>query len=406
MSATSAAGTGATFQDTVGRIDFDRWRERIRSDTFANYHYHMGVALLAGGDAEAGMAALRRSIDACPSFYRAYHRLRLILEQLGRADEAHALHTRALGMDPDYEHHALIGVAEDALDRHQPAEALDILRGVEDRWPDSVGEHLGLLVAAANSFAALHRDDEATDLYRQLLRRSPDILDAHVYLGTRERNYGAVDAALDHMRHVVRLTPDDMNAWDSLNWMLLVSKDYGGALALCDQVVARDPENAYFLAYSGVARQLLGDTAAAVERLRLAATKPTDRFFIVKPFLGLVLQAAGQVDEAVATTAEGVRLAPDRAFNRAVHSICLYGAGQMKEALVEAERIVASPIPLRLPYFAQAQALLGLGRRSEAEAALKTGLARELGTLGYYTALVRWPDAIMTMIGGLTSEAT
>lgn len=401
MSTTSAA-IGAHSQGSADRIDFDGWRRRIRAETFANYDYHMGVALDAAGDVEPALAAFRRAIGHCPSLLQAHDRLRRLLERIGRADEARAVHAQALGIDPAYERRALIAMAKEVLESHKPAEALRMLRRIEEAWPDSVAELQEAYLDVGLSLARLNIRDEAVATLRAVLRYSQDIPEAHAQLGRLKLEHGEVDEALDHMRCYFRLSPGDRLAFDQLNWTLLVKGHYREALEVSDQAVAHWPENAYFLAYSGVARLLLGETDAALDRLRRATAADFDEFSIARPFLGLGLLAVNRAAEAADITAEGVRQAPERPFNRAVHSICLYGAGRMAEAQAEAERAISLPGHLLLSYFARAQLLLAQGRSEDAEVALRKGIAFEPGTLGYYTALVRWPEALAATLAAIS----
>lgn len=80
----------------------EAWRHRIRSTTFANHHYEMGVALLRSGETDHAAAAFCRALDTQADLHAAAFELEELLTKLGRTDEARTVSDAARRVEPDY----------------------------------------------------------------------------------------------------------------------------------------------------------------------------------------------------------------------------------------------------------------------------------------------------------------
>ena len=105
-----------------------------------------GGALLASGDVDAALVALRRAAEASPTSAAAHANLAAALRKKGDAAEAEKEYRQALTLDADSPR-ALAGLGALLLSQGKAAEAIDPLKRASAREP----ENTGLLVALARA---------------------------------------------------------------------------------------------------------------------------------------------------------------------------------------------------------------------------------------------------------------
>lgn len=124
-------------QGAGGGVDYDRWRQTIRNDTFSRYHHSMGMALEKEGNPTAAAAAYRRAIEQKPDFWPAYIRLLTLLESSGQAADAAVLRQTAASLEPQFEARGSEAIAIELIEADEDDEA--------DRWLDHAARaHLPL----------------------------------------------------------------------------------------------------------------------------------------------------------------------------------------------------------------------------------------------------------------------
>lgn len=135
----------------------EEWRLRIRSTTFANYHYEMGVALLRSDEVDHAAAAFRRALDTQADLHAAAFELEELLTKRGRTDEARTVRETARRAEPDYR---IIGTCRRIaalLDK----ERFDETEGALDRLAEAEGTHPPLQLARAILLLHANRITEA-----------------------------------------------------------------------------------------------------------------------------------------------------------------------------------------------------------------------------------------------------
>ncbi|MCC6875417.1 MAG: tetratricopeptide repeat protein [Sandaracinaceae bacterium] len=91
---------------------------------------------------------------------------------------AERLYRRALELDAD-EHHAMIGLARLLVDRHAPAEAVELARGAVRRRPRRAAYQIVL----GDALRAAGNGGEARAAYERALELEPDNRQARQRLG-------------------------------------------------------------------------------------------------------------------------------------------------------------------------------------------------------------------------------
>ncbi len=151
-------------------------------------HLNLGIALLAEGRIDEGIAECRAALRLTSKFAKAHENLGYGLYQQGRITEAIA------------EYHAAL---------HE--------------YPDDAEAHYDL----ATALARLGRDPEAVPEYREALRYEPDLEVAHKNLGNTLVRLGRAGEALGEYREALRLDPSDPAVENAMAWILATVSDKG-----------------------------------------------------------------------------------------------------------------------------------------------------------------------------------
>ena len=137
------------------------------------------------------------------------------------------------------------------------------------------------------------------------------------------------------------------------------------AIAVFDQVLARDPAHAFASHFKGYALCQLGDLAAGLPLLeKSVASHPDNPDF--RANLGTIRYVAGDLDAAVASLEKAIALAPALAEPHANLALALKDRGDFDASLAHARRALELKPGLASARINLALALLALGRYAEA----------------------------------------
>ena len=221
----------------------------------------------------------------------------------------------------------------------------------EKRFYFTVGTHAG----REKDFA------QAIDVFSKGLRRWPDdpqfrksLADSHASLGMEQLDRGKNEEAAKHLRRATELSGDDVEAHLNLGRALHNLNHSVEAIAAFDRVLALDG------------------------RLPLA------RFH-----RGLVLYGLGEFDAAVEDLRREIEINPAHPPSYLFRGLALMAKGDWAGALPDLETAA-----LRMPdnvkaQYARARCLIQLGKRDEAEAALRKTLELDNSDPGPVNALAR-----------------
>lgn len=254
---------------SVDNIDFDAWRRRIRQETFGNYHLQMGIAIEKEGDEAAALAAYWRAIEVDPDGPGGYCRAVLLLERLGRVDEARALEKSIRDRNPDYRIEYLNGLIEGLVGLNEFDEAAQVIDAVSAPEAPSVS-------------AALHAKLEAMHGEYLIKVQKPD--EARVHL----------ERALTH-------DPAQPSARYWLGGLLFEQGDYHGATLHLEEAVARLPDHGWGACMLGYCHLLAGrfDEADTLMRQGMGTVEPIKETWI-RQQLGVIAFMRRDVPTALA----------------------------------------------------------------------------------------------------------
>nr|WP_255636094.1 tetratricopeptide repeat-containing glycosyltransferase family protein [Azospirillum sp. 412522] len=206
------------------------------------------------------------------------------------------------------DYHANHGIVLQRLGRLEEAGAAE--RRALERDPNHVGAHfnLGLVLAA------LGRLTEAASHYAEAARLTPDLADAHLNLGAALQGLGRTEEALAAHARAAELLPGDPRPWTNRAVTLRQlgrTADAAEALSMAATLAGGTSDPAA-LSTLAAALHAAGRMEEAAERyadaLRL---DPRDVFSING--LGLCLKALHQVDDAAACFDAAIAIQPDHA---------------------------------------------------------------------------------------------
>lgn len=163
----------------------------------------LGMIAHRQGNNGVALEHLRQAVMADFSNAGAHNMLGVILERLGRFDEAIACFLKVRELKPELPTgHFNLGNARQA--RRDFAEAVASYRKVLEIDPN----HTDALVNMGVALKELGRREEAMECCRQALSTNPGHPDASLNLGALLQAEGKLDEALDHYRRALETRPD------------------------------------------------------------------------------------------------------------------------------------------------------------------------------------------------------
>jgi tetratricopeptide (TPR) repeat protein len=199
---------------------------------------------------------LRRAVDLAPAFAKPHEDLGILLIETRRPQEAVRFLEQAVRLDPRLESaHYQLGRALAQLGRGREADA-----AFEAAFALSP-ERKAMAHAAEHHRAGRLKEAEA--LYREVLSRNPDHVDALRLLGLLALEASHTDEAERRLRRAVAVAPDFTAAWLDLGRVLKELDFYAEAIDAFERAVALEPLNP-------VAHSLLGGALSAAGRIEEA----------------------------------------------------------------------------------------------------------------------------------------
>jgi Tfp pilus assembly protein PilF len=169
---------------------------------------------------------------------------------------------------------------------------------------------------------------------------------------------------------------------------LRLAADADAAEALLHRCIALAPTNALAWHYLGKAAERKGDLAAAIERLRHAATLDPP-FAPTHNDLGALLQQTGERDAALAALDRAIAIDPDYTTAHHNRGMLLAEMRRPDEASTSFRKVLAVRPVSADAWHNVGAAHLSLGEHAPAAAACRQALARDAGHLGAYATLAQ-----------------
>jgi tetratricopeptide (TPR) repeat protein len=189
---------------------------------FADVHHLLGVSLSLLGQSQRALAELERALELNPDYVEALIHRGLVLNELGRTEDAEAAFTKA------------------ATSLQEPMAGL----------PRPVAAQLANRHAdLAETYAGAGALDRAIQQYQQALELGPQFHDLRYRMARLLIEAGRALEAREALEQVVRARPNFVDAEAALGLARYLSGDAAGARDVWQGCLERRPENARVDAY-------------------------------------------------------------------------------------------------------------------------------------------------------------
>jgi tetratricopeptide (TPR) repeat protein len=199
---------------------------------------NLGTVLEAQGRFGDAIRAYQKGLQADQNQARLHYNLGVVFERIGRLEEARAEYEAAVHLKPSWAD-ALnnLGVALHRMGDEKAAEKAlrDALR--TDQKNSKALNNLGVVLAAQG------KRDDAILAYRDAIRSNPRYTAAFSNLSRLEEEAGHITEALEELKRLVKLDPEDIDARLRMGGIYLLLENYPEAAACLEAVLARDPGN-------------------------------------------------------------------------------------------------------------------------------------------------------------------
>ena len=324
-------------------------------DRAAAYHaFMLGRTLEREGEIDEAIDAYRRAAELDPASSGVWAELAGLFARRNRPDEAIEAGNEALDRSPDdREAHRTLGLVYAArvesretpaqsdvdlamdhlaqarnprspdvmlsitlgrlyLSTGQPQPAVEVLTDMLDMAPQFADGQ----VLLARAHEALDQWDEAAAAYERAVLYSPRRARYRRRLADALANAGRTDRAIEVLRELVQLRPDDTNGWYRLAGLELDARNYDAAEAAARRVVELEPQDvrgAYLLsrALGGKRRyrEMAEVLAPVVQRARASGVDSRQVAGLLQQ-LAFAQQNVGDFDDAVDSLTGALELAP------------------------------------------------------------------------------------------------
>jgi Tfp pilus assembly protein PilF len=215
------------------------------------------------GELDQAEAAYRKAIAIDDRFANAHGNLALLLDDLGDLDSAEREHRRALELDDESAIHAANLAFFLWRQRHHKETGEQLLRDAAERQRNA----FTVSRLALFTDIALDDDEQARELYAELLRMEPDDPWTHGRLAEHLQRKDQTHAARQHFERATAGEHPDLDALVSYAAVQVRDRDFEPAAELLRRALKLRPRNPAALAMLAAVRTLLGAPAADLERM-------------------------------------------------------------------------------------------------------------------------------------------
>jgi tetratricopeptide (TPR) repeat protein len=171
----------------------------------------LGLVLQGLGKLDEAADVFSQLIHRYPGMASAYNNFALLFQELNSINDAIAYFKRALELDPTLVRaHTNLGLA--LLKNGQAEEALQYFREAVRLEPDTAIFHHNL----GNALRNLDRPAEARAAYLEALRIDPNMILAHLQIGLTLKREGQLNNALTWYKLAIDLDPNNFFLWEQL----------------------------------------------------------------------------------------------------------------------------------------------------------------------------------------------
>jgi predicted O-linked N-acetylglucosamine transferase (SPINDLY family) len=205
-------------------------------------HFNLGNCFSVRENWLPAIQSYTNAIECNPDYSKAYYRLAMVLENLGRPDEALKVLTTGLRRTPDnpYLH---LGQARALKAMSLNKVAITCLRESLHK----LGNHFEILSELADLEAAENEFTYASQHYLYALELKPDSYIVHNNYANMLRTIGKLDEAMNHYKKAIKINPNFYQALQNLCNIFNARKDFSTTLQYLEQVRKINPTSPYLI---------------------------------------------------------------------------------------------------------------------------------------------------------------
>jgi tetratricopeptide (TPR) repeat protein len=348
----------------------ETWRRNIRVDTLARYHFEMGVAMMAAGDAEPAAAAFARAVDIKPDFFIAWLYRRQAEQAAGQAELAAQTDRRAGALRPDYEMAAHWGHGLMLLERGDYEDALSAFERAFALAENPSADADAVLEELIRSLLFVMKFDAALTAAQRLVDRTGGSGPALYLRAEAQFRLGRMQDALGSLTDAVDRHPPSADALRLLMAVNMALRRYNEMADIYRQLLPLiNPDDAWSDQCTlGMALQAAGRIDEALEAYQAAAQ---NRRAETLAYLAQGLCGAGRYQDALTVVDEGLALTPGQWLAQSVRGVVLLRLGRPVEALAQLRNALRNAPDRAMANIGAGLALEALGRETEALAAYR-----------------------------------
>ena len=231
--------------------------------------------------------------------------------------------------------------------------------------PVGLGQSVEELFRQGNAAQAAGNYSQAETIFRQVIRINPQDTNAYNNLGIALRRQGKLEEAITYYQKAIQLDPKYAIAYYNLGNALYLQGKLDEAIASYRQAIQLDPKYAY--AYNGLGNALSyqGKREEAITNYQ-KAIQLDPKYASAYNGLGNALYKQGKLDEAIASYRQAIQLDPKYAYAYNGLGAALSDQGKLEEAITNYQKAIQLDPKYASAYNNLGNALYKQGKLEEA----------------------------------------
>jgi tetratricopeptide (TPR) repeat protein len=292
----------------------------------ADAHNILGVVLQALGRGDEAVASLRRAIELAPSSASVHANLGEILRQQGKTEEAAEILEIAVKLDPNHAQ-ALNNLGITHFERRQMKKAIEYYRRAVSLAPNLAEAYNNL----GNALRVTGDIDGAIQAYQDALVHRERYPEAYNNLGTLLQQRGQLDEAEHAFRKAINQNPAHIDAYDNLANVYITQKKDVDALRILGDALKIVPTHVPTLNITARTQMRRGAHQQAEQAVRLALKQEPENAEALT-VLGQILHETDRYDEALEVLERALKANPENGEALNFYGVALKSVGRLDEA--------------------------------------------------------------------------
>ena len=205
--------------------------------------------------------------------------------------------------------------------------------------PVGLGQSVEELFRQGNAAQAAGNYSQAETIFRQVIRINPQDTNAYNNLGLALRRQGKLEEAITNYQKAIQLDPKDASAYNNLGLALRRQGKLEEAITNYQKAIQLDPKDASAYNNLGIALSDQGKLEEAITNYQ-KAIQLDPKFAIAYNNLGIALSDQGKLEEAITNYQKAIQLDPKYAIAYYNLGIALYLQGKLEEAITYYQKAI------------------------------------------------------------------